>query len=74
MFFTKMIRNQSAEQKSVINFWWLRTANHEKFTEECVVCMEKHVSEKVFITNELNMTLLPQVWVPTTKAKFTFIE
>ena len=23
------------------NFWWLRTVNHVKFTEECVMCMEK---------------------------------
>ena len=24
------------------NFWLLRIANHVKFTEECVVCTEKH--------------------------------
>ena len=25
------------------NFWWLRSANHVKFTEESVICTEKHV-------------------------------
>ena len=24
------------------NFWWLRSENLTKFTEECVMCMEKH--------------------------------
>ena len=25
------------------NFCWLRNANHVKFTEECVICRQKHV-------------------------------
>ena len=28
------------------NFWWLRSTNHVKFTEECVMNTEKHVLVK----------------------------
>ena len=28
------------------NFWWLKSAKHVKFTEECVICTEKHVLVK----------------------------
>ena len=28
------------------NFWWVRSANHGKFTEECVMCTEKYVLVK----------------------------
>ena len=28
------------------NFLWLRSANHVKFTEECVMCRKKHVLVK----------------------------
>ena len=28
------------------NFWWLISANHMKFTEECVMCTGKHVLVK----------------------------
>ena len=28
------------------NFWWLRRANYEKFTEECMLFIEKHVLVK----------------------------
>ena len=28
------------------NFWCLRSANHVKFTKQCVICMEKHVLVK----------------------------
>ena len=32
------------EQWSVVKFWWLRSANHMKFTDECVMCcLEEHV-------------------------------
>ena len=30
------------------NFWWMRSANHVKFTEECVMC-EAYFSKKMFI-------------------------
>ena len=35
-----------------------RRANHEKFTEECEIYMEKHVLFKNMFTNRLNMGLL----------------
>ena len=28
------------------NFSWLRNANHVKFMQECVMCMEKHILVK----------------------------
>ena len=28
------------------DFWQLKSTNHEKFAEECVVCMQKHVLVK----------------------------
>ena len=40
-----------------LNFWWQRSANHVKFAEEYVMCIEKHFSPKVFIKG-LNMALL----------------
>ena len=40
-----------------INFWWLKGINHVKFTEESVICAEKHVSFKKMFTNGLNMDL-----------------
>ena len=41
------------------NFCWLRSANHVKFTEECVMFMEEHVliKQKMF-TNGLAATNL----------------
>ncbi len=39
------------------NYWWLRIANHMKFTEEWIICTEKHVLVKKIFTNEQNMSL-----------------
>ena len=36
----------SFEQRSVIKFCWLRSANHVKFTEKCVICTEKYALVK----------------------------
>ena len=44
------------------NFWWLRCANHVKFTKECDVYRETSFSQKIF-TNELNMVLPLQAWI-----------
>ena len=35
-------------------FWWLKSANHVKFTEECVMHMEKDVLIIKMFTNGLN--------------------
>ena len=48
------------------NFWWLRSAHHEKFTEECVMHTEKHVLVKRMFTNEQNMGLPQLTWVEKT--------
>ena len=38
------------------NLWWLRSTNHVKFTEECVMCIEKkHVFIKKFFKKSLQM-------------------
>ena len=45
----KMVENQSASclnRGLLWNFCWLRRANHVKFTEKCVICMEKQVFVK----------------------------
>ena len=47
-----------------LNFCWLRSANHMKFKEECVMCMKKHVSIKTLFTNELKIAL-QLVWAWT---------
>ena len=39
------------------NFYWLLSANHEKFTEECVMFTEKHVFSQTIFTYGLNMNL-----------------
>ena len=42
----KMVANQIASGLNKVlswNFWWLRSANSVKFTEECGMCIEKHV-------------------------------
>ena len=39
-----MAANQSALASTEVcyqNFWWLRSENHVKFTEECVMFTEK---------------------------------
>ena len=38
------------------NFYWLRSANHMKFPEECVICIEACFSQKMF-TNRIIMDL-----------------
>ena len=48
------------EQRSVIK---LLVAEKCKFTEECVMCMEKHVLVKKIFTNRLNIGLARQAWV-----------
>ena len=35
------------------NYWWLRSVNHVKFTEECILCIEKHVLIKKIFKNGL---------------------
>ena len=45
----KLVANQSAPSLNrglSSKFRWLRNANHVKFTEECVISMEKHVLGK----------------------------
>ena len=42
-------------------FYWLRSVNHVKFTEECMICTEKHVLVKNIFTNEVNMSLQLQI-------------
>ena len=53
-----MVKNQSAQNLNrcvTSNFWWLRSANNVKFTEESVMCMEKNVLVQKIITNGLNI-------------------
>ena len=41
-----MVENQNAPDLNKglsSNFWWLKIADHVKFTEECAMCMENHV-------------------------------
>ena len=40
-----------------LKFWWLRSANHVKFTEKCVMCIEKHNVVKKIFTNGISMNL-----------------
>ena len=42
----KMVANQSASDLNrglSLNFLWLRSANHVKFTEACLMYMEMHI-------------------------------
>ena len=39
------------------NFWWLKSANHVKSTEDCVMSTEKPVLAKKMLTNKLNIFL-----------------
>ena len=77
----KIAANQTGLNRGLSsNFWWLRSANHLKFTEECVMCMEKHVFVKKIFTNELNMNFATMClnwkdsqwkeWKHTLKKKF----
>ena len=46
-----MVANQSVpglNRGLSSDFWRLRRANHVKFTEECVICMEKIVWRGIF--------------------------
>ena len=62
----KILVNQSASGLNrglSSNFWGLRNANHVKFTEECVMCMVKHVLARKMFSNGKNMSLLQRAWV-----------
>ena len=51
-------QSDSSLKRSVSsNFWELKSANHVKFPEKCVMSMEKNVSvkKKKLFTNGLNM-------------------
>ena len=53
----RMTANQNAPDLNrglSSNFWWLRSANHVKFTEERVLCTENHVLAKKNFTNWLD--------------------
>ena len=44
-----MVANQNApglKKGLTLNFWCLGSADHMKFREECVMCMEKYVLVK----------------------------
>ena len=65
----KMVTNQSApglDKGLLSNIWWLRCANHVKFTE-CVMFIKKHflVKKKKF-TNGLNLCVSLPAWVEKT--------
>ena len=65
----KMVANQIAtglNRSLSSNFGWLRSANHVKCTEECVMCTGKHVLVKKIFTNEQNMDLPLLLWVKKT--------
>ena len=49
----------SLEQRSG-KLWKLRSANHVKFTEKCMMCTEVHVLAKKMFTNGLNINFLRQ--------------
>ena len=48
------------------NFCWLRSTNHVKFTEECLICIETHILVKKIFTNRLNLNLTLQAWIKKT--------
>ena len=60
-----------ANQKSVpglnrvlsSNFWWLKSENYVKSTEECVNCTKKHILVKKMFTKSLNTGLPWWAWV-----------
>ena len=50
--------NQTVNRSLSSNFWWLRSANNVKFTEESVIVYGKAgFSEKKIFTNGLNIGL-----------------
>ena len=56
----KMKTNQTApglKRGLSSNFWWLRSANHEKYIEEYMLYMEKHAKVKKIFTSRLNIGL-----------------
>ena len=72
-----MQANQSASGLNrglLSNFWWLRSANHVKFTEECMMFMEKYVLGTKMFTNGLNMGLPLQDWEAKVKLDFEYIN
>ena len=57
----KMVTNQTGSNRGLLsNFWSLKSTNHKKFTEECEMCMEKHVLIKKMFANGPNMDLPQQ--------------
>ena len=48
------------------NVWCLRSANHVKFSEECMTCTEKHVLVDNLLTSVFKMGLPQQAWVEKT--------
>ena len=49
-----MVTNQSdpsLNRGASLNFWWLKNSKYMKFTEDCVMCTEKHVLVKKMFTN-----------------------
>ena len=40
------------------NFWWLKSANNVKFTEKCVMFIEKHVQFLKFSKEKVKGTMV----------------
>ena len=62
-----MVKNQTApglNRSLSLNLYWLRSANHVKFT--CVMYREKQVLVKIIFTNWLNMGLPLQTQIKKT--------
>ena len=49
----QQIRVLQAWKGLLSNFWWLRSVTNLKFTEENVICMEKHVLVKKCLQMDL---------------------
>ena len=63
-FFQDYSKSQAGMKRGLSSiFCWLRSANHVKFTEECVICTEKHVLVKIkkIFTNGLNKALFKRL-------------
>ena len=64
-----MATNQSTSGLNRVlpsNFWWLRSANHVKFTENCVISTYMYVLVKKMFTNGLNIGLILWAFVKNT--------
>ena len=62
----KWISTQGLNRSQWSNVWWLKSATHMTFTEECIMFMGKHLLTKKMFTNWLNMALPLQAWVNKT--------